>query len=113
MRERLPERRPSVTFPLVFHPLDGNSQHYRCTASFALVDGIMRVREVFANGSAITSREDIAARDAAILVSLHLQHGGDLQALADAMSRGEDGRPHGLAGALCDGLLHIEKGSAP
>ena len=47
----------------------------------------------------------VDALDAAVLISFALQYGATLEHMGAAMTRGEDGTPHGFMGALIDAAL--------
>lgn len=107
-RTALPPRRMALTFDMAFDPLTHNSPRYTVTAGLMAEGGQMRVREVFASCHTITSAQDIAARDTAILLSIALQSGQSLEELSRAMTRDGEGRPQGLAARLADELLALE-----
>jgi hypothetical protein len=66
------------------------------------------VSEVFAQNHKTNSSVDIAARDAAIILSIALQSGADLSAIAKALSRDPRGVPTGLMGTVLDLLAKEE-----
>ena len=65
--------------------------------------------EIFLNSAKIDSDHDMAARDAAIMVSVALQYGVPLIALAHALGRDPDGAASSPIGQLLDILLGKEK----
>lgn len=67
-----------------------------------------RVGEVFLSASKTGTELDVATRDSAIALSFALQHGATVAAVRDAMTRGENGAPHGALGALLD-ILAVEE----
>jgi hypothetical protein len=56
----------------------------------------------FISSGKVNSDAAIAALDAAVAISLALQHGVTLVTLRDAMKRNEDGTPQGVVGAALD-----------
>jgi hypothetical protein len=47
---------------------------------------------------------EAVARDAAIIVSIALQHGADIEVISHALTRDDDGRPASLIGAAVEAL---------
>jgi hypothetical protein len=92
MRERLPNRRPSLT-------LDFEINGLAYTATFShFPDG--RVGEIFLQNSKPGSQSDFNARDSAVAASLALQFGCPLEVLRKAVlrdSHGNAGTPLGAA----------------
>jgi hypothetical protein len=78
-RQRLPNRRPSETFPL-----EVNGLSYLVTVS-RFADG--RVAEVFISNGKAGSHSDTNARDAAIITSIALQYGVPLEVIRHALLR--------------------------
>jgi len=95
-RERLPNRRSSLTFSF-----ESNGLAYTATASW-FPDG--RLAELFLNNHKSNSSADVNARDGAIAVSLALQNGTDLETIRRAVSRDSQGRASGPLGAALDCL---------
>jgi hypothetical protein len=93
-RERLPNRRGSETFRV-----DCAVLSYTATVS-RFDDG--RLGEIFIDTHKAGSGADIAARDAAIVCSIALQHGADLNVLRRALCRDGAGRATGPLGAALD-----------
>lgn len=95
-REVLPQRRPSTTF---------NFEHgkFVYTATVGYYPG-WKIGEVFLSAAKTGTELDIATRDAAILLSMALQHGAPLETMRDAMTRDSDGKPEGAIGVLLDRL---------
>lgn len=60
--------------------------------------------EVFVRGAKAGSDFESTARDAAILLSLALQHGVSLNTMAGALTRNSDGTASTLVGAVVDQL---------
>ena len=100
-RQRLPERRPSVTTTFVH-----DCRSYAVTFGFDPSTG--RIGEVFTHGAKVGSAMDGILDDACIALSLLLQHGVEPTALATSMGRFGDGKtPASVIGALAD-LIALE-----
>lgn len=106
-RKRLPHRRPAVTGVVeVFgNPLS-------VTAGFDPATGL--VREIFFSGAKSGSAVDQLTQDAAVVISVALQHGVPVAALAHSVARvpGSDDTANAFAtaspiGAALDWLLNI------
>jgi hypothetical protein len=93
-RERLPGRRQSITFRV-----ECGGLAYMATASW-FRDG--RLAELFLNNHKSNSAADVNARDAAITLSIALQHGADLNTIRRALCRDSHGRSSGPLGAALD-----------
>ena len=63
-----------------------------------------RLAEVFISAHKTTSAMEAVARDAAIVLSMALQHGAPLFVIRSALSRDSDGGPATLIGAAIDAL---------
>jgi hypothetical protein len=101
-RERLPNRRSSVSF--TFEAADA----LRYTATFSrFADG--RVADIFLNNHRVNSQSDVNARDAAVVASICLQHGGDIDTIRKALMRNADGAASGPLGRALDLICGIEK----
>jgi len=95
-RERLPNRRQLETFEI-------RAGHHIYTASVGFYpDG--RIGEVFLSGAKVGTDTDTAVKDAAILLSLGLQHGCPMSAFREAMQRNSHGVAEGPMGVLLDAL---------
>ncbi len=95
-RQRLPDRRPSLTTKLVHE-----CRSYSVTIGF--YPATDRVGEVFTHGAKVGSAMDGILDDACIALSLLLQHGVEPAALASSMGRLGDGKsPASIVGALAD-----------
>lgn len=94
-REDLPTRRASET--IRFECSNGHS--YLATYS-CFSDG--RVAEVFIDGHKMGSDTATAAHDAAVLLSIALQHGVPLETMRRALSRRGDGQAMGPLGTVLD-----------
>ena len=68
--------------------------------------------EIFLNSAKIDSDQDMAARDAAVVISVALQYGVPLAELANALGRDPDGAASSPIGHLLDILLGKEKENA-
>ena len=100
-RERLPDRRAALI--VGFTHLTPAGQAFDFTAHVGFFpDG--RPGEVFVDGAKLTTQIDIEAHDAAIILSFALQNGAQLNEIGQALLRGENGEPHGMAGSLIDAI---------
>ena len=78
-------------------------------AGVAYVAGVGRfadqtIAEIFLNGPKNGTAADVAARDAAIVASLALQHGVPLDVIRHALARDASGSAGGPLGAVLDRL---------
>ena len=110
MREPLPARRLGVTLGF-----EHNGMHFTATAGRRSTHE--PITEVFLNiapdrGGKYGSDSDLAARDAAVAVSLALQHGVPLGVLQRAMGRELDGTPSTPIGKLLDIIREDEDDQA-
>ncbi|MGJ0507407.1 MAG: hypothetical protein ACR652_09775 [Methylocystis sp.] len=64
-----------------------------------------RVAELFIDSEKASTDAADDARDAAVAVSLALQHGTPLEAIRGAVTRDAAGRPAGIIGAVLDLLM--------
>jgi hypothetical protein len=93
-RRRLPNRRVSESF------------NFECagmayTATFSrFADG--RIAEIFLSNHKTGSHADTAARDSAVVASLALQHGADIDTLRKALLRDPRGVASGPLGVALD-----------
>jgi hypothetical protein len=93
-RRRLPNRRRSSNFNF---ELDG----LRFTATIGFFpDG--RIGELFLNNHKAGNQSDTNARDAAIILSIALQHGADINEIRKALCRGSRGEALGPVAAALD-----------
>ncbi len=90
-RQILPQRRACETFPIRFW----NQQFYVTVGFYS--DGTPG--EVF-----IGQDVQATARDAAVVLSLALQHGTPLETIKRAISRDSAGNPTAIVGAIIDHL---------
>ena len=93
-RERLQNRHPSSTFEFQVAGLQ-----YTCTVG-CYRDG--RIAELFISNHKTNSAADTAARDSAIMASIALQHGADVEVLRRALCRDGQGRASGPLGQALD-----------
>ena len=93
-REPLPHRRPCRTFAFL---RDGHA--FTATVGF-FRDG--RPAEVFMSTGKPGAALDTTCRDAAVAVSIALQHGTPAETLRHAMTRLDDGSAAGPLGRLLD-----------
>jgi hypothetical protein len=82
-RERLPNRRPSVTFEFETYSL-----RYVCSYS-CFADG--RLAEIFLQNHKPGSQSDSNARESAIMASIALQYGAPIDVLRGAVLREANG----------------------
>jgi hypothetical protein len=95
-RERLPNRRLGETFELEVAGL-------RYTATIGRFrDG--RIGEIFLTNHKSNSAADTNARDSAIVCSIALQYGADVETIRKALCRDSHGRASGPLGAVLDRL---------
>jgi hypothetical protein len=99
-RQVLPQRRACETFPIRFW-----NQQFYVTVGF-YPDG--RAGEVFIDGGKSGQDVQATARDAAVVLSLALQHGTPLETIKRAISRDSAGNPTAIVGAIID---HLTEGS--
>jgi hypothetical protein len=97
-RNRLPNRRANETFDLVVGGL-----RYTCTISRS--DG--RCSELFLNNHKSNSSADNTARDAAIIASIALQYGADVETIRKGLSRDSRGRATSPVGAALDRISEM------
>ena len=96
-RNRLPDRRPAENFDLEVGGL-------RYTATVGrFPDG--SIGELFLNNHKSNSSADSAARDSAIVLSIAVQHGADLEIIHRALCRDSQGRASGPLGAALDIIM--------
>jgi hypothetical protein len=93
-RMRLGNRRSAETFELEV----GGLRYIVSVGKFA--DGSLA--EVFITNGKAGSDSDTAARDSAIVCSLALQFGADIETIRKALCRDSQGRPSGPLGAALD-----------
>jgi hypothetical protein len=96
LRERLPNRRLGETFEVEIAGL-----RYTATIS-RFHDG--RIAEIFLQNHKCNSEADTAARDSAIVCSIALQRGADIETIRKALCRDNQGSASGPLGAALDQL---------
>ena len=95
-RERPPDRRSNTTCLIVHEGM-----------SYSLTDGRFtdgRLAEIFLSNHKNGSAADTNARDAAIVLSIALQYGADVETIRRALCRDSKGRASGVLGAALDHL---------
>lgn len=106
MRQRLPNRRPCITF-------DRQIMGINCAVSYGYqnVAGIGGVKEVFIDAAKSGEMMESIMRDAATLTSIALQHGASPEELAKSLTRntpveGDDvGLPASPIGAVIEDMV--------
>jgi ribonucleoside-diphosphate reductase alpha chain len=93
-RTRLPNRRLAETFAL-----DVAGLQYTCTIG-RFPDG--SIGELFLSNHKSNSAADVNARDAAIVTSIAIQFGADIETIRKALCRDSHGRPSGPLGEALD-----------
>jgi hypothetical protein len=96
IRRTLPQRRASETFDLRFW-----NQSFTVSVGF-FDDGTPG--EVFVNSHKSGGDVEAIARDAAVVISLALQHGAAAETLRHAITRNSNGTPASILGAVVDRL---------
>jgi ribonucleoside-diphosphate reductase alpha chain len=96
MRRTLPQRRTAETFDLVFR-----NQPVTIAAGF-FPDGSLG--EMFINIGKSGADLTHIAHDAAVVISLALQHGVPIEAIRHAITRNSDGSPASILGTVVDAL---------
>ena len=99
MRRTLPQRRPAETFDLWFW-----NQSFSVTIGF-YPSG--EVGEVFIDGGKTGQDVQSTARDAAVVLSLALQHGTPIEAIRHAVTRNGSGEAASILGATVDCLAMV------
>lgn len=98
-RQRLKDRRDSLTFPIECAGLP-----YVATIS-RFDDG--RLGEVFLTSHKTGTAADTAARDAAICCSIALQYGADVETIRRALCRDSHGVANGPLGVALDAIAGL------
>jgi hypothetical protein len=101
-RQRLPDRRGSLTFEIEVSGL-----RYTCTVGRFPDDSI---GELFLTNHRTNSQAGIMASDQAVMASLALQFGCPIETLRGAVMRDAAGRPTSPIGAALDEIAKQEKG---
>jgi hypothetical protein len=97
-RRTLPQRRSCETFEIAF---GGLARSHTVTLGY-YDDGT--VGEVFINGGKSGEQVEAIARDGAVLLSLALQYGAEIENIKSAITRDERGAPSSVVGAVIDQL---------
>jgi hypothetical protein len=97
-RRTLPQRRSCQTFDLAY---GGLNRRHTITLGY-YDDG--RLGEVFINGGKSGEMVEAIARDGAVILSLALQYGAELDNIRSAVTRDERGAPTSIIGAVLDKL---------
>lgn len=100
-RHVLKDRRFHFSFDLVH-----GGQRYRVGLGRSRPGG--RVEEVFLSCGKSGSDAETNAHDAAIILSIALQHGVPIEALGRSVTRDADGKPSGPIGAIIDLIVKEE-----
>jgi hypothetical protein len=95
----LPQRRRAETFTVVHW-----NQPFAVTVGF-YDDGTPG--EVFVDARKSGGDVEAIARDAAVVISLALQHGVRLEAIGHAITRNGNGLPASILGAVIDALVRL------
>lgn len=100
-RNQLPDRREAVTIRVRHGALTADA-----TVGFYPSGAI---GEIFVNvSSRVGSDIDALARDAAVTLSIAIQHGTPLDTIRHAVTRNADGSPSSIIGALIDGMRGVD-----
>jgi hypothetical protein len=102
-RRVLPLRRPVRTFDLV-HRTETAEQSYQVSVGYFCDGDEMTPAEIFLSGCKVGSAVEAIARDAAILLSIMMQHGIDVRTLRGTVTREASGAPASIIGAVIDKL---------
>lgn len=107
MRNRLPPRRASEVIEFTHIETNGNKSPYVATIG-QYPDG--RIGEVFLDAPKKDSAVGILCHDAAVLISIALQHGVEIGEMQEAVARTkiEDGLPQSVIGTTLDVLKSAE-----
>jgi len=103
MRHILPQRRRAETFTVVHW-----NQPFTVTAGF-FNDGT--VGEVFVDARKTGGDVEAIARDAAVVLSLALQHGTPIEMIRHAVTRSGSGEAASILGAIVDALPATGRGT--
>lgn len=97
LRNLLPSRRAAETF-------DIEHRGHKATVTVGRYD-TGKIGEVFITTRHTGSDLESTARDAAVLISIALQHGVPVEVLAHAVTRNGDGSPATILGAVLDRMV--------
>ena len=105
-REPLNGRRLTQTFDMAYTDMSSGAVVGRVTVSVGhYVDG--RIGEVFVSTNKIGTMFDTSARDAAVLISVALQHGASLATLRKSLTESANGAAEGRAGQMLDAMIAV------
>ena len=96
-RERLPNRRGSVTFAFDCGP-------HRYVATISFFPGADRLAEIFLGNGRAGSDIDAAAKDSAVVASIALQHGVSVDTIRKALLRDNQGKANSPLGCALDAI---------
>jgi hypothetical protein len=96
-RNHLPQRRVCETFEIRKHGIDW-------IVSVGFYGDMATPGEVFISGARAGTDLDGIARDAAITISIALQHGANASTMAHAITRNQDGTPSTIIGDALEQL---------
>lgn len=110
MREKLPDRRQTETFDVVWQVREGGKP-------FVITIGVGRRRtgqiiELFCTAGKSGDALESAARDCAIVTSIALQNGASLTEITAALTYETDGKPSSMAGAILVAARKYERESS-
>lgn len=110
MRNKLRDRRPSITQNVVHTNSNGDEEKYLLTFGF---DHEMQVREVFCANRMVGSDMHAILTDVCILISLHLQTGAEPEKLVRSLgeNRGEgqgSGPAASIAGSIARAIVLLQ-----
>jgi hypothetical protein len=100
-RERLPNRRRNESFDFEWRGM----RFVATCGRFA--DG--RLAEIFISNGKINTDADTTARDSAVVCSIALQFGADLQTIRGALLRDARGAPSGPLGVALDKIAELNQ----
>lgn len=104
IRAALPARRQAQSFTLDW---GGVQRAYEVTCGY-YADG--KLGEIFINGGKSGEQIEAVARDGAVLLSIALQYGAEIQTLAGAVTRDVNNAPQSIIGAVLDEILRRNYG---
>lgn len=99
-RQRLPNRRPNESFDFRWRGMS-------FTATYGQFPG-GRISEIFLTNGKVTTDSDTAVRDSAVVCSIALQFGADIETLRGALLRDSSGAPSGPLGIALDTIVAMD-----
>lgn len=109
-RERLPDRRPAIGLSFEHRYPGADPRVFSATVGFYDA-ACTRPAEVFINSVNGTEKQvTVDHHDAAVALSIALQHGASLDEMGQAMLHGNDGAAHGFLGSLAQAVMLAVKG---